>query len=89
MDAKERLSSSKETVKYATFDIGQNLENQELKDHKFDVIVAFHITGMSEHLDVALSNAKKLLKGGGQLCLVEITNPGIRLSMLGHLADSR
>lgn len=86
---KERLSSYNEAVKYAVFDIGQNPENQELKNSKFDVLIAFNVSGTVEHPDLALSNARKLLKDGGELLLVEITNPGICLSLLDRIAVSR
>jgi hypothetical protein len=77
---KERLSYFKDNVKYATFTPGQSLENQPLKDKKFDIVLAFNVSGR-QNIDFALSNAKFLLNAGGELCLVEITNSALQLAM--------
>jgi 2-polyprenyl-3-methyl-5-hydroxy-6-metoxy-1,4-benzoquinol methylase len=80
----KRISSLDGNVKFGVLEIDQDLEaQQEMKDRKFDVIVAFNITYGAQRPDVALSNVKKLLKPGGVACFIEVINPGPRLSMLG------
>ena len=86
MNTQERLSSYGEDVKYAVFDIDRNPETQELRDRKFDVIIAFNISNAVEHPDFALSNARKSLKEGGEVLLVEITNAGSLATLESQLA---
>lgn len=86
---KDRLSHLKGAVKYAVLDIVNDSNTQKLSDAKFDVIMTFNTSSTFDQLDVALSNAKKLLKEGGEICLIEITNPDLRLSMLASSAASK
>lgn len=80
--AEGRLSSFKDGAKYQILETNGELASQELQDRKFDVIIAFNISATALDPDVTLINAKKLLKEGGEICLVEVTNPGIYLSLL-------
>lgn len=81
-DVEERLSSFKEGVKCDVLEIDGDLATRGFQDRRFDVIVAINISATARDPDVALINTKKLLKQGGEICLVEVTNPGIYLSLL-------
>ncbi|KAL8696122.1 MAG: hypothetical protein Q9224_002961, partial [Gallowayella concinna] len=87
--AQEQLSSFGEAVNFAVLDISQSLENQDLKDEKFDVVLAFNLASTADHPDVAFRNTRKLLKEGGEVCFVEITKPGLYFQMLENLIKAR
>ncbi len=69
-------------VEYVVFDSDKNLETQELQDQKFDVLLAFDLANATKHPDIALRNARNLLKEGGDICVLDISKPGLYLSML-------
>lgn len=53
-----------------------------MQDQKFDVILAFDLANATRNPDIALRNAKNLLKEGGDICVLDISKPGLYLSML-------
>ena len=69
-------------VEYVVFDSDKSLETQELQDQKFDVVIAFDLASATKNPDTALRNARNLLKDGGDICLLDISKPGLYLSML-------
>ena len=85
----EQLSSFGEAVKHATLDVCQGLDNQELKDEKFDLVLAFNLAGTAEHPVAAFRNTRKLLKDGGEACFVEINKPGSYFQLLDVTPKSR
>ena len=86
ISVQEHLSSFEEDVKYELFDFSQHPETQQLRDRKFDVVIAFNISNAVGHPDFALTNARKLLKEGGEILLVEITKPGNLATLESQLA---
>lgn len=87
--AQEKLSIANEVVKFAVFDVEMAPESQEVRDRKFDVVIAFNITGSVANPELALSNTKNLLNEGGRLYLIEMSRPGLYLSVLGCSASTR
>ena len=69
-------------VEYVVFGSDKTLETQELQDQKFDVVLAFDLANATKHPDIALTNARSLLKEGGDICVLDISKPGLYLSML-------
>ena len=69
-------------VEYVVFDSDESLETQEFRSQKFDVVLAFDLANTTKHPDTALRNARNLLKEGGDICVLDISKPGLYLSML-------
>ena len=69
-------------VEHVVFDSDKSLETQDLQDQKFDVVLAFDLANTAKHPDIALRNARNLLKEGGDICVLDISKPGLYLSML-------
>ena len=82
VDARGDPSNVNSGVEYVVFDSDKSLETQELQDQKFDIVLAFDLTNATEHPDIALRNARNLLKEGGDICVLDISKPGLYLSML-------
>lgn len=89
MRAQKQLSIANDIVKFAVLDIEMTPETQEVKEQKYDVVIVFNITGSVAHPEVALGNARKLLKDGGQICLIELSNPGLYYSVLNCSTSTR
>ena len=89
MNVQERLSALENAIKYAVFDISKAPETQELKDCTFDVVIAFNLAGTTEHPEVALRNARKMLKDGGEICLIEVVDPEGYRSLFGRSTNAR
>ena len=81
-DAKERFSDVNNGVDFVVLDSEKSLETQELQNQKFDVVIAFDLANSSKHPDIALANASNLLKEDGAICVLDISNPGLYLSLL-------
>jgi pyochelin synthetase len=75
--AKSKLQTSQHSTDFKTLDIEKPLESQDFAGQDFDVVVAYNIFSGGKDTIKALTNAKKLLKEGGKLCLVEATSPGV------------
>ena len=77
----ESLSAWKDRITFKPLDIQQDLSKQELKDARFDVIVA-SMVGFAKDPSSALENMKKLLKPEGKICLIDIANSELRTSLV-------
>jgi NADPH:quinone reductase-like Zn-dependent oxidoreductase/SAM-dependent methyltransferase len=60
---------------FKTLDISRDPIAQGFLEGSFDVIIASNVLHATPSISVTLSNARKLLKPGGKLCLVELTRP--------------
>ena len=87
-EARSDSSDVNSGVEYVVFDSGKSLETQELQDQKFDVVLAFDLANATRNPDIALRNARNLLKEGGDICVLDISKPGLYLSMLTGSAGS-
>jgi SAM-dependent methyltransferase len=82
--AKEKLQSLRHSTQFSVLDIEREPSEQGFGDKTFDLVVGCNVFDDVQSLEKALSNAKKLLKPGGKLCLVELMNPGIQaMAVLG------
>ena len=59
---------------FTTYDMEKDLESQGYKERSFDLVVAANVLHATADLDAVLSRVRKLLKPGGYLVLLEITN---------------
>ncbi|KAH8806011.1 fatty acid synthase S-acetyltransferase [Xylogone sp. PMI_703] len=73
--AKEKFQDWIEVMSYRTLNIEADPMEQGFEPNKYDMLVASNVLHATTSLDVTLANAKKLLKPGGKLMLMEITNP--------------
>ena len=80
--ARDHSSDINSGVEYVVFDSDKSFETQELQDQKFDVILAFDLANATKHPDITLRNARNLLKEGGDICVLDVSKPGLYLSML-------
>ncbi|CRG89192.1 Nonribosomal peptide synthetase 14 [Talaromyces islandicus] len=72
---------------FKTLDIEKLPASQGYKEHSYDLIIASNVLHATKSLEHTLSNVRSLLKPGGYLLLLEITDSGpIRIgSMTGGL----
>ncbi|PQE07581.1 polyketide synthase protein [Rutstroemia sp. NJR-2017a BBW] len=73
--AKEVLKAWEHSVHYKKLDIESDPVAQGFEEAKYDLIVASNVLHATKHIETSLKNARKLLKPGGQLMLLEITSP--------------
>ena len=86
--AKAQLQTKQLSAEAKVLIIDLDPFKQGFEDHTFDIIIATNSLYTVQNMDKALANALKLLKPGGKLCLIEVTNPGLRLGIvLGCLPD--
>lgn len=75
--AKGQLQSLRHSTQFGVLDIEQDPSHQGFGDKSFDIVVGCCVLTDVQNLEKGLSNARKLLKSGGKLCLIELTNPDI------------
>ncbi|KAI1115885.1 putative PKS-NRPS protein [Nemania sp. NC0429] len=68
---------------FKTLDIEKDIEGQGYSEHTFDVIVANLVVHATKDLEVTMNNIRRLLRPGGYLILLEITdNDPLRFGFL-------
>lgn len=60
-------------IDFKTLDISRDSLAQSYIAHTFDLIVAFIVLHATPLMDVTMTNVRKLLKSGGRLILIELT----------------
>jgi len=75
--AKEKFREWIDVVSFRILDIEFDPVEQGFEANKYDMLVASNVLHATASLDNTLENAKKLLKPGGKLVLMEITNPDL------------
>ncbi|KAL2132992.1 hypothetical protein VTI74DRAFT_3062 [Chaetomium olivicolor] len=83
--ARERFRRWEDRMDFRTLDISKDpLEQPGFADleGKFDLIVASNVIHATSSLDASLANARKLLKPGGRLILIEVTRPTTTINMI-------
>jgi hybrid polyketide synthase/nonribosomal peptide synthetase ACE1 len=61
---------------FKTLDIEMSLAQQGFDDHSFDMIVASNVVHATKSIEQTLRNIRRLLKPGGYLAMLEITDNG-------------
>lgn len=64
-------------MNYGVLDIEKDPEDQGYLPNSYDVVVAAWVLHATRNLANTISNVRKLLKAGGKLILLEITEPGL------------
>lgn len=68
-------------IVYQVLDIGRDPQEQGFQPQSFDLVIAANVLHATRNLRETLTNARKLLKPGGYLALLEGANPNLlRLS---------
>ncbi|KAM3433240.1 hypothetical protein NHJ13734_006549 [Beauveria thailandica] len=83
----ETLQEFSSVMQYRTFDMEKPPGDQGLELGSFDVILASNVIHAAANIGQGLRNLKQLLGPGGQIVMVEVTEPSLRWTMtLGSLA---
>ncbi|CAJ2512279.1 Uu.00g052940.m01.CDS01 [Anthostomella pinea] len=71
--AQELLADFANIVQYKTLNIEDGPEANGFKPHSYDVVIASNVIHATSRIDVVLDNARALLRPGGKLILMELT----------------
>ncbi|XHG07542.1 hypothetical protein AWENTII_010681 [Aspergillus wentii] len=82
-NTQSKLDRYQPFVEFKKFDMEISAEKQGFEIGSFDFIVASNVVHVTHSLTQTLTNLRGLLKPGGQLAYVEITEPSLRWTMLG------
>ncbi|THC88618.1 hypothetical protein EYZ11_011935 [Aspergillus tanneri] len=72
--AAEAFSDWKDKLIFKSFDTERTPESQDLQEGTYDLIIASNVLHATESMEKTLKNVRRLLKPGGYLMLLEITN---------------
>lgn len=72
-DARQKLKEWFGTIFYSTLDIGKDPIEQGFVGGSYDLVLAYNALHVTKSIDDAIINARKLIKPGGKLILIEIT----------------
>lgn len=61
-------------MKFKTLDVEKSVAEQGFEEGSYDIVVASNVVHATKDVSVALSNARRLLKPGGYLLLLEVTS---------------
>ncbi|KAK5994046.1 Squalestatin tetraketide synthase [Cladobotryum mycophilum] len=70
-------------MEFRRLDIEQSPTEQGFEPGSFDIIVASNVIHATRDLETTLGNLRGLLKPGGQVAFVELTEPSLRWGILG------
>ncbi|KAL6886030.1 putative polyketide synthase [Trichoderma evansii] len=73
--ARERLNQYGNIVNYKAFDLASPPDLQEFEPGTYDVVIACNVVHATPNIASSLENIHQLLRPGGTLILMEITNP--------------
>ncbi|KAF3014489.1 t1pks [Neopestalotiopsis sp. 37M] len=74
VDAEDLFSEHSEKFVYKTLDIQEDVATQGYLEQSYDLIVASEAMHKTQNIEETLSNVRKLLKPGGHLVMLEVTN---------------
>jgi hybrid polyketide synthase/nonribosomal peptide synthetase ACE1 len=72
--AQEVFNDFSSQMVFKALNAEQDIENQGFVEHSYDLIIASLVIHATKNLERTLSNVRRLLKPGGYLVLLEITN---------------
>lgn len=73
-EAKEMFKSTADKMIFKTLDAEKDIKEQGFEEGTYDLIIAGNVIHATAHLETTLKNVRKLLRPGGYLCLLEVTN---------------
>ncbi|KAK1985263.1 hypothetical protein LZ30DRAFT_650197 [Colletotrichum cereale] len=71
--AKDKFANDIENMIFKTLDVEKNIEEQDFLPATYDIVVASNVLHATRDIERSLRNARKLLKPGGFLLLLEVT----------------
>lgn len=71
--SKARLEEFNSYLQFKTLDIQGDLVEQGFVEQSYDLIIASNVLHVANFIDVSLARARKLLKPGGRLLMIETT----------------
>lgn len=80
--AEDQLAPWKDRIKFKKFSVEKDSSSQGFENGTLDVVIISTPVGVAHHAERTLATVRKLLKPGGKLCLMNVTNPGMRLSLV-------
>ncbi|KAH9986045.1 hypothetical protein F4779DRAFT_611951 [Xylariaceae sp. FL0662B] len=72
--AQAKFAESRINMSFSVLDVSKDAISQGFKEAHYDLVVAANVLHATPDLNVTLSNARKLLKPGGKLLVLEITD---------------
>ncbi|BET96997.1 amino acid adenylation domain-containing protein [Xenorhabdus taiwanensis] len=86
-DARQLLNQHGETVKFALFDINQQIDFSQHPESGYDLIMAVNVLHDATHLRNTLRRLSRLLKTGGWLLIIESTKreSAMQLASVGFI----
>jgi hybrid polyketide synthase/nonribosomal peptide synthetase ACE1 len=76
-DARERFSEYQSRMVFKLLDIEKDIGEQDYEEGSFDLVIAPLALYATRKLDGTLANVRRLLKPGGYLVLLEVTDPEV------------
>ena len=84
---KEELEPLQSTTRYQEFDAANDPISQGFTNSSFDLIIVPKISQSQSNLEKLLENFRRLLRPGGKLCWIGITNPGVEIEFMMRCLD--
>lgn len=72
--AQEVFSDQASRMTFKTLDIEKDIVEQGYEEHSFDVVIANLVVHATKNLETTMGNLRRLIKPGGYLLLLEITD---------------
>ena len=86
--ATDKFKDWESLVRGKTLDIDQDPATQDFENGTYDLVIASQVLTATKNIDRSLSNARKLLKPGGKLILMETTQDRLDLAFaFGLVSD--
>ncbi|KAI0126592.1 putative polyketide synthase [Xylariales sp. AK1849] len=79
--ARARFADWEDVIEYRTLDIEKDTTEQGFQDGTYDLIIAANVLHATRNVDATVSHVRKLLKPGGRLIMIEITEPRLRICL--------
>ncbi|KAJ5543625.1 Acyl transferase/acyl hydrolase/lysophospholipase [Penicillium sp. DV-2018c] len=76
-DARERLGEYQSRMVFKLLDIEKDTREQDYQDGSFDLVIAPLALYATRKLEGTLANVRRLLKPGGYLIMLEVTDPEV------------
>ncbi len=80
--AQEVLHRWASYLQYKVLNIEIHPRAQDFIEGDRDLIIAANVLHVTKNIDESLKHVRSLLAPGGKLCLIEYTNPGMRVSTI-------
>ena len=86
--AQENLKDWGQYMKFAKLDIERDPVTQGFSEGAYDIVVATNVLHATHSIDESVANAKKLLRPGGRLVIIEVTHMLVQTSITFGTLDS-